>query len=168
MSKLYHVNVTVLLSFALGVCITLLIQSNLATASYPAGPSISLGSNPTVSYGGTIYDYGNVLLLTAPSDQDIVITDIHLTAGEQNTECRGLAHITFITGTNVYAEFHIGLNRYGYSNSQYNPVLAVDFNSGFRVPAGQNLAVDVAKLWDSNCGNGIDLAYAVTGYAAAP
>ena len=167
MKSNFHLSVTIFLAFALGVTLTVLTQSRQATA-YPAGPSISSGSNPTVSYGGTIYDYGNVLMLTAPADQDIVLTDIHLSAGEASSSCRGLAHITFVSGANVYAEFHIGLNRYGYDNSQYQNVIAARFDSGLRIPAGSNLAVDVAKLWDHNCSSGIDLAYTVTGYAAQP
>lgn len=163
----FHLALTTFLAFSLGICFTVILQLHTATAE-PTGPNISYGSNPIVNYGGTIYDYGNLLLLTAPSNQDIVLTDIHLSAGEASADCRGVAHVTFVTNTYVHAEFHLGLNRYGYDNTQYNGIVSAKFDSGIRISAGSQLAVDVAKLWDSGCGNGIDLAYAITGYAASP
>ena len=167
MENRFHLGLTTFLAFALGVSTTGIFQSRFATAQ-PTGPNVSYGSNPVVNYGGTIYDYGNLLLLTAPSDQDIVLTDIHLTAAESSSDCRGVAHVTFVTNTSVHAEFHIGLNRYGYDSSQYDGTLSAKFNSGIRIAAGSPLTVDVARIWDNGCGNGIDLAYVVTGYAASP
>ena len=167
MDNKFHLSLTTFLAFALGISIAMIFQSRSATAN-PTGPNISSGSNPIVNYGGTIYDYGNLLLLTSPSDQDVVLTDILLTAGEASADCRGVAHVTLVTNTYVHAEFHIGLNRYGYDNSQYNGAVSASFDSGIRIAAGSSLAVDVAKLWDHGCGSGLDLAYVVTGYVANP
>jgi hypothetical protein len=50
------------------------IRSITFAYAYPTGPSVSMGSNPVVSFTG----YGTSLIHTVPSDKIFVITDINL------------------------------------------------------------------------------------------
>ena len=52
-----------------------------------ATPNVSYGQNPSVSIGGTAYGGESKVLLTAPSDQDILIQDLILTS-YSNVKCR--------------------------------------------------------------------------------
>ncbi len=161
---------SILLAMALGSVGTYALMARDAVG-YPAGPAVSTGHNPVVNYGGTIYDYGDVLLFTAPTDQDVVITDVILSSGEPSSQCRGLSHVAMIKGSTSMAEFHVGLSwRYssgtGYTYSDYQSQTKAHFQSGLRVPAGESLTMDVARLWGEGCGSGMDVAYVVSGYLA--
>ena len=72
--------------FQLGLMCALSLALGLVLASgdaigYPAGSTISSASNPVVSIGGTAYtEEAAKPLLTAPSDQVLIVTDVVLTS----------------------------------------------------------------------------------------
>ena len=140
---------------------------------YPAAATVSTGVNPVVNYGGTIYDYGDESLFTAPADQDVVITDVVLTPGETNPQCRGLSHVRMTDGSSPLAEFHVGLG-WGYSSgtgssrTDFASQTQAHFQSGLRVPAGSSLSISVERMWSEACHSGMDIAYVISGYVAQP
>ena len=59
---------------AILLSIGFVIRSITFAYAYPTGPSVSMGSNPVVSFTGN----GTSLIHTVPSDKIFVITDINL------------------------------------------------------------------------------------------
>ena len=71
----------------LGLIATLAVGLGFSLASsqaigYPAGAAVSLGSNPLWTYGGSLRSASSsdtpTTLFDAPSDQDMVLTDLSL------------------------------------------------------------------------------------------
>ena len=66
--------------FQLGLIATLAVGLGFSLSSseairYPAGSTVSTGTNPLWAVGGNHYPCTPVDIITAPSDQDIVVTD---------------------------------------------------------------------------------------------
>ncbi len=64
---------------------------------YPAGASVSTGTNPVDAWAGTVGS-STTSILTAPADQDIVVTDVHLSC---NYMCETRVTMTRSDGTTV-------------------------------------------------------------------
>jgi len=121
---------------------------------YPVGAAVSLGTNPVWSVAGNITSsVGTADLVSAPAEQDLVVTDIQLASASSSFTCA--ASFTLDTGTQVGRIRFAGIREWGWYGHQSS------FESGIRVPAGQNL-----NLSTSSCG--IDVDYMLTGYYAQP
>ena len=62
-----------------GMCLMALFSQPNAQANLPI-MSMGYGQNPLTSIGGTAYDGENKFLMTAPSNFDLIITDVILTS----------------------------------------------------------------------------------------
>lgn len=138
----------------LGLIATLAVGLGLSLSSsdaigYPAAASVSLGSNPIWSSGGTPVE-GSLVVATATGG-DLIITDIDVTGTESN-----LYHSTFtLTDGTVVAEYrtinaHVGgLHR--------------SFQSGIRVPEGDSLTLTFDSYYSESA-----FRYTLSGYIAKP
>ena len=158
--------------FQLGLMATLAVGLGFSLASsqaigYPAGAVVSMGGNPVVSFGGTRNSAGTDAIGPAPTDQDLVITDISLSGnGVHSTHnaCRWTVSLESETGVTLgvfktwsqvnYSSYSIG-----------NENISVPLQSGVRVPAGESLSLVVAQ--DSG-GTSCSIAYTLSGYYAQP
>ena len=142
--------------FQLGLICTLSIGLGMALSSspaigYPSGPVVSRGSSPIVNAGGRLSDPGWVSVMTAPSEYDLVVTDIVFSSDNSGA---GNPDLRLSSGESV-GQFYV----YGGS---YNGggVVHLDLKTGIRIAAGQSLELN------SNTTNNI--AYAFSGYLAQP
>jgi hypothetical protein len=137
--------------FQLGLIATLALGMGFLLASsqaigYPAGSAVSLGSNPVWSVGGTP---SATETLTAPADQDMIITDVHYS----NTDGGDLTLDMQISGTTVGAFI---------SDHWYDRALT-SLQSGIRVPAGETMTMTFSAYY------GLDRSrYTLSGYYAQP
>ena len=139
--------------FQLGLVATLAAGLGAALSSspaigYPAGPSVSSGTNPVWAIGGTLSG-DTMMVLTAPADQDMVVTDVLITA-EAGHE-RAYLHLedgTRVLSQDVRATTYI-----------VQPV-SHQFSSGIRIPAGTYM--NMGTQWGST------LNYTLSGYYAQP
>lgn len=142
--------------FALGY-----FMSSLPSAeAYPQGPSVSLGSNPIFSMGGD----SSGTLLTVPSDQSIVISDVVLGAsgsGSNRNACTGVVNILNSSNT-ILASFRLSSDTSPYYSSQSNIAgqLSHQFGSGILVQPNDSLSIDIS----GNC----TINYTISGYYAQP
>ena len=138
-----------------------------------ANPVTSFGQNPLVSIGGTAYDAEQKNLLTAPVDQDLVITDLILTS-TSNMTCKR-AHKTdlMLTSGAVLAQFETVSAHYnGTHGASTGLSIQHAFSGGLRVPAGDTLALLVIQSdsYGGSCGSSISygVRYMVSGHYVAP
>ena len=61
--------------------------------------SVSYGQNPIVNIGGSAYDNETKILFSAPSNQDIIVTDIILTSFSGSVSCKTGHKSEFILST---------------------------------------------------------------------
>ena len=166
--------------FQLGLMATLALGLGFALSSatatgYPAGASVSHGANPIVSAGGTTYDAETKTLFTAPTFQDLIVTDLILTSTSVMTCKKG--HLTELTlgSGEVVGQFQtsssVARRYYEYDSS---PGLSVQhrFASGLRVPAGDSLIMTVTDTGShgDSCTptTSYGVRYSVSGYFAQP
>jgi hypothetical protein len=170
--------------FQLGLIATLAIALGFTLASseavgYPAGSAISFHENPVVSIGGTAYSgEAAKILLTAPGDQDLVITDLVLTS-TSSPSCQRTHKSEFSTsGGAILGQFETNsgyTKTYGSAWGASNPGRAVahTYNSGLRVAAGETLYLGIVQTGSYTIG-GCDtvgshgVRYSVSGYHAQP
>ena len=146
--------------FQLGLIATLAVGLGFSLSSseaigYPAGAAVSTGTNPLWAVGGNHYPGAAMEIITAPSDQEIVVTDILMTF--ECTSCTPTvilkANDTTISRT-VFRHYRSGS---GYATTSVP--LRHTFSSGLPVPAGQTLTMEVSA-------NSVD--YTLSGYYAQP
>ena len=141
--------------FQLGLVATLAIGLGFSLSSsqaigYPSGSAVSMGSNPVWAQGGN-FSGGTAGYITAPADQDMVVTDILLSTRYSLER----ANLTLEDGTNVgQAIIH------GYDSDRPATPLSHQFSSGIRIPAGTYLQINGS--W------GGDVDYTFSGYYAQP
>ena len=75
--------------FQLVLMATLAVGLGFSLASsqavgYPAGPAVSLGTNPIWNQGGQHSNYTPKHIITAPGDQDVVMTYLHVQNNSSN------------------------------------------------------------------------------------
>lgn len=128
-----HFQVFLIAALAAGLGATL--SSNDAVG-YPAGPAVSLGSNPIWSSGGTIRNTdsfaADAVSLTAPVGQDLVVTDIWMLSSDGEGSLRFSSADGEVLG--IFKSFDDG------SYGGRKP-LSVQLKSGIRVPAGETVTV---------------------------
>jgi len=113
--------------FQLGLIATLAMGMGVSLSSaeaegYPSVGAVSLGANPLWARGGQLDDGSVHLVITAPADQDIVVTDFSLHATGSSVSVR----MFLDDGTDL---------AYVFANSTYDSALV----SGIPVPAGRTL-----------------------------
>ena len=115
--------------FQLVLMATLAVGLGFSLASsqavgYPAGPAVSLGTNPIWNEGGQHNSLTPKPIITAPGEQDVVMTYLNI----QNT------------ASNYKVELRLGDGPLlGTYRSRHNGVWDSDLGLGVRVPAGQTL-----------------------------
>ena len=106
-----------------------LIQS--ANANF--GPQVDVGQNPIVNYGGSVPSNG--LIVTAPSDQDIIISTF-FTNGQCSVQVGG---VSLMEITSYFYPTYL-YTRAGYSGGTANTSFTMG-NGKLKVPAGQDLVL---------------------------
>jgi len=113
------------------------------------GPTVSLGSNPLVSFAGK----GNATLITVPLDRDMVLTDFDFS----NTDSGNYGHHTVYLKDpqgNVYGQWWL---RKSYSELVD---MSISKQSGLLIPAGTELVFDE--------GGSNYVTYTISGYYVHP
>jgi hypothetical protein len=145
--------------FQLGLIASLAVGLGFSLASsqaigYPAG-AISMGMNPLWSTGGNLVA-GSTDIVTAPADQDVVVSDLILTYGCINC---GPRVSLYVDGTNV-ASFRYYQQKDYYDDAFQSPhPIQHAFKSGVHVPAGSTLSMSIDSF---------DVDYTLSGYYAQP
>ena len=115
--------------FQLGLIATLALCLGFSLSSsdavgYPSSTTVSMGSNPLWARAGNLDDYDVHTIITAPGDQDIILTDLAVHATGSSVSVR----LFLDDGTDL---------AYIYANSTYDSALV----SGLPVPAGRTLQI---------------------------
>ena len=122
-------------------------------------PSVSMGSNPLFTVGGTISN-GSDVVLNAPNDQMMVVTDVLLTMSTNN--CSSNVEFTDSNGTSLSHFKLMSFNHLGtYRAAQSEPSSVQHaFNSGIAI--GTNVSLTLTETGSCN------VAYTLSGYYAQP
>ena len=147
--------------------------SSSQAVGYPAGVAVSYGSNPVWSAAGRLVDDDAPVLVTVPSDQDLVITDVQLIVGDQDSDfdCITKWTVDLQNGADTYGNWALSQFRHYSDGDSWTPgVVHVDstYNSGFVVPAGTPLTLTANKLYESYCSGDQFIYYNLSGYFAQP
>ena len=105
----------------------------IQSANAQLGPQVSMGQNPIVNYGGSVPSNG--LIVTAPADQDIIITTF-FTNGQCSVEVGG---VSLMEITSYFYPTYL-YTRAGYSGGTANTSFTMG-NGKLKVPAGQDLVL---------------------------
>jgi len=166
------------LAIGFGALMTQSLTSSDAVG-YPGGAAISKGENPIYSTGGKVefnVDSPTTAsgIVTAPTDQELVITDVYFSMGSGHSYCAMRAEVDLlIDGEQVAAYAPIS----PMANLSYNVFLLSRDNqqtlaSGIRIPAGSTLdfRLDDFDSFGSHCDGdyGQTLRYTLSGYYAQP
>ena len=141
--------------------------SSSDAVGYPAGAAIATGHNPVVSASGHLEPSSSYELvsgvLTAPSEQDLIITDVVLTMYGYSGSSACLKRVTFDTSEGTIAEYRLVSDTdYSYDNLQPTQV-AHSYSSGLPVQPGDTLV-----LTHHTGGGDCDVSYSLSGYYAQP
>ncbi len=135
---------------------------------YPATGATGADRNPIVSAGGTVSGSSVVPILTAPADQDIVITDVILGARDHYS-CMAQAQVSITDGATVLGSFAIGLNTQRPDYTIYKPHVAARLESGILIQAGMPVELQIHHTGGLHCDGGLmEIDYTVSGYLAQP
>ena len=141
----FQLGLVAALSVGLGLCL-----SSSQAIGYPSGPAVSYGANPVWAAGGMI-DSGAAAYVTAPADQDLVVTDILISTQSSSER----VNLTLEDGTDVGKQMI-----HSYGGSRPATPMQHSFSSGIRIPAGTYLQL--------NGSYGAELNYLFSGYYAKP
>ncbi len=148
------------LAIALGATLMTVVGSNDATA-YPSG-AVSYGANPVWSVGGNVSTSSD-LLVTAPSGQTAILSDVVLTMYQNSDQCD--LTITNSAGDNL-GEFrlHSYMNDVsgGYARASATQPVSIQhtYSSGISIDEGDSLYLTETGA----CG----VSYSISGYYAEP
>ena len=146
----FHLSLSIALAAALGYAL-----SSSQAVGYPSGAAISTGTNPVWSTSGAASSGTTMVVLTAPADQDMVVTDVHLGTTYSSYYCGVLFQRP--SGEEIGRIRMSSLHSYGFTG------YANSFNSGMRVPAGEALTMEL-----SGCPSSMNADYMLSGYYAQP
>ena len=169
--------------FQLGLLCALSLSLGLVLTSgdaigYPTA-AVSSTTNPVVSIGGTAYAGEPAkVLLTAPSDQALVVTDVVLTS-TSDMDCKR-SHKSEISSSSgaVAAQFEttsdvIMTYGSGWGTTSDGRVVMHAYESGLRIDPGETLYLGVTQTGtytfsscDAESVHGVR--YSISGYTAAP
>ena len=163
---------TPILTMLLGSSLTYIAIHQKADASLPT-PSIGFAANPVVSAGGSVTSGQSIIVFTAPSDQDIIVTDLNITS-YSTMSCKRNHHtrLTLGSGTTIGAfETHSSISRGSYSSSAGLSAQHA-LSSGIRIPAGDTLSIstDETGYDGASCGTytNYGVRYMLSGHYAQP
>lgn len=152
------------IGLAIGLTIAIAITPQTATG-YPTA-AVSTGINPVVSTGGSIMgSVGSATAITAPADQDLVITDIVL--GVTNTysyDCEGNFVVEASSAGTPLGQFAVGHPNLDQAQLRSE---VISLRSGLRVAAGASLDLTLSAPYRA-CGDLHTLHYTISGYHAQP
>lgn len=136
--------------FQLGLMATLAVGLGFSLSSsdaigYPSGAAVSMGSNPVWNWSENIPNNTTLNVVTAPSDQDVMITDI--------------AAIT--SGSWFTLQLDDGTRLMYHQQDATSERLDRQYKSPLMVPAGSTLSI-------TNCNCGPEIAFTLSGYYAQP
>jgi hypothetical protein len=160
--------------FQLGLIATLAVGLGFSLSSsvavgYPAGAAVSMGTNPLFAKAGDLDGNDTQILLTAPSDQRVVVTDLTVSAWDESVSCKGSGKIDLLVDGVPVASLIAGLYGPSQSYSSYSPVARLELQSGLPVGPDQTLTIQTAQMTESSCfSSDIDFRYTVSGYHAQP
>jgi len=149
--------------FQLGLIATLAVGLGFSASSseavgYPAGAAVSMGANPVWSTGGHENSTTPVVVVTAPDDQDVVVTDVVLTF-----DCSSCGpKVDLKVGEETVGSYaYRNVEHYGSSRSHVSSPFPVrhSYASGLHVSAGESLTIQVS-------GNSVN--YSLSGYYVQP
>ena len=159
--------------FVLGASSANLFGSRNASAEYS---SVNYGQNPVVSHAGTVQMGTSETVVTPPSNQDIVFTDISLMPYTDDGDCLYFQEVELrlLSGTVVgsYEVTNSFLTCYYDCDGAAGTVVQQHLDSGIRVPAGDSLEIEVSMTsrinGRGNCSNGSNsgIRYTLSGYLA--
>jgi hypothetical protein len=158
------------LFIVLGVFVTSLLIHQPQAIALPS-QSISYGQNPIVNIGGSAYNSETKTIFAAPSDQDIIITDIILTSFSGSISCKASHKSEFILTTGpVLGQFETETGFYNGSNGGSTGLsIQHAFQSGIRIPAGTSLTFFVTSTGSHGSGcssSNAGVRYMISGYYA--
>ena len=161
------------LSTVIALCLgmsLMYIYTNQKAVALPTS-SVGYGQNPVVAIGGTAYSGETKTLFTAPSDQDIIVTDLVLSSYSPMSCKRNHKSELILTSGAILGQFetHSSISRGSYSSSVGMSIQHA-FSSGIRIPAGDSLTIFVTETgYDgASCGgsSSYGVRYMVSGYNA--
>ncbi len=140
--------------------------SSSSAVGYPAGAAVSTGSNPVVSFGGSLEIDSALDLTTVPEGTDLVITDVVLNLTSDNDGCKTSAFARLVD------DLGRNLGEFGVSRGEMHQTQGLDpsghFFSGLPLAAGRTLRLETGRHY-ANCGSDHwQLRYTVSGYYAQP
>ena len=170
--------------FQLALLCTLSLALGLSVASsdaigYPTAAAISMGQNPVVAIGGTAYSSEPAkVLLTAPDDQDLVITDVVLTS-TSDMDCKRSHKSEISTSAGaIVGQFEttsdvIMTYGSGWGTTSDGRVVSHSYDSGLRVNQGESLLLGITETGSytfSSCDPEVShgVRYSVSGYYTQP
>ena len=152
------------LSTAITLCLGMSLMYIYTHQKAVALPTSSdgYGQNPLVSIGGTAYSGETKLLFTAPSDQDIIVTDLVLSSYSPMTCKRNHKSEIILSSGGILGQFetHSSISRGSYSSSGGLSIQHA-FSSGLRIPAGDSLTIVVTETGVDGGGCGGSSSYGV-------
>ena len=163
-----HFQLGLIAALAMGLGFTL---SSSPAVGYPAGAAVSLGSNPLWSVGGGIDSGTTTTVLTAPADQDWVVSDVIISPDIADLVCDAVLRVRMVLGSGQeVGRFALVIDSYGANTNQLNVLDRVDahYTGGIIVPAGDHLDIEVSTRVEGYTCNDESLAYALAGYSVQP
>ena len=124
--------------------------SSSDAVGYPAGATISMASNPVWTFGGS--SSAIVTVVTAPADQDMVLTDLSLSTDYDYDTAPALM---LDDGTELGYWVINGMRASSHAGVPVN----MSMTSGIRIPQGRSLEFHP---------NGTTVRYSFSGYYAQP
>ena len=136
--------------------------------AYPGATAVSVGSNPIRSAAGVL-TMGTAMsvpgVMAAPSDQDLVITDIHMgLVSNSSAFCDAFVKLADDAG-NIYAAFSLKYTS-PVSDSAGN-LIRYSSATGIRIPAGVSVNLSIQDRYCSSLGY-FELTYTLSGYLSQP
>jgi hypothetical protein len=157
-------------TFGLALVLSLMGSVPIAMA-HPTGPVVSIGSNPVRSSAGVI-DLGATStvggVITAPGDQDLVLTDIILGITVENdaARCSGYLRMEGSDGV-LYGAYSL---RAGRPSSDSNPGESRQFSgpTGIRIPAGISVSLVWVNTYRAYGSDTYNITYTLSGQLVQP
>ena len=141
----------ILLAFMLGVLATDLLGSTLASAEYSA---VDYGQNPIVSQAGTVPAGTYTSVVTAPTTQDIVFSDVSLMPYTDDGDCLRFQSVELrLQSGQVVGSYEVTnsfLTCYYDCDGAAGNVVQQHLRGGIRVPAGETLEIEVSETSRTN------------------
>jgi hypothetical protein len=134
---------------------------------YPAGSAVSSSSNPVVAKGGRVdWSTTSTPVLTAPTGQDIVITDVVLTGAMTGYDCYGQIQVVLSTESSpTLAQYTVDQRAHPYSSASF---VAAQYQSGLPIASGETLSIRTFGNFRNCSSSNYHVDYSITGYLAHP